>query len=304
MSVELRPPKVEDAPALAACFREFGRAYGADIESQGDLESWLANPGLDIDRDARVVLVEGDVVGYGDVSDAAQDGLAIYFDMRVRAEHSGEAEAALLEFLEDRAAELAKPGATLKIWSPERAENLRSLIAEHGFEFANYSVRMEVSLEGELPAPEWPEGIAVRSFDRDSDAGLVYEVSQEALEDEPDHVRDPFDEWKHYAFRDPFDPTLWFLAFDGGELTGISLCRPRRGDDSELGWIQVLGVRRPWRRRGLGRALLRHSLREFRARGKRRAGLGVHADNLAAVKLYERAGMKRERTSVWYRKKT
>jgi mycothiol synthase len=302
VSIELRPPRVEDAPALAACFREFGRAYGADIESQGDLENWFTNPGLDMDRDARVVVADGDVVGYGDVSDAAQDGLAIYFDLRVREEHSGEAEAALFDFLESRAAELAKPGAALKVWSPERPENLRSLIAEHGFEFTNYSFRMEKSLEGKLPAPEWPQDIELRPFDRDNDAGLVYEVNQEALEDEPDHVRDPFDEWKHYAFREPFDPELWFLAFDGGELAGISLCRPRRGDDSDLAWVQVLGVRRPWRRRGVGLALLRHSFRELRARGKRRVGLGVHADNLGAVQLYERVGMSVQRTSLWYRK--
>jgi ribosomal protein S18 acetylase RimI-like enzyme len=53
-----------------------------------------------------------------------------------------------------------------------------------------------------------------------------------------------------------------------------------------------LGVRRPWRKRGLGLALLNHAFGEFYLRGKRKAGLGVDAENLTgALKLYEKAGM-------------
>ena len=51
-------------------------------------------------------------------------------------------------------------------------------------------------------------------------------------------------------------------------------------------------MRRPWRRRGLGLALLLHSFRDFAARGATRVGLGVDAENTTgAVGLYERAGM-------------
>ena len=63
----------------------------------------------------------------------------------------------------------------------------------------------------------------------------------------------------------------------------------------------MLGVRRPWRRRGLGTALLRHSFRELRARGCERARLMVDGENLTgAVQLYERAGMRiLWRADVW-----
>jgi ribosomal protein S18 acetylase RimI-like enzyme len=57
--------------------------------------------------------------------------------------------------------------------------------------------------------------------------------------------------------------------------------------------VSVLGVRRPWRRRGLGRALLLHSFRALRERGKPRVGLGVDGSNpTGAVQLYEAAGMR------------
>jgi mycothiol synthase len=59
-----------------------------------------------------------------------------------------------------------------------------------------------------------------------------------------------------------------------------------------VGWVASLGVRRPWRRRGLGQALLLHSIGELYDRGRRHIGLGVDVDNPTdAPRLYERAGM-------------
>jgi ribosomal protein S18 acetylase RimI-like enzyme len=51
-------------------------------------------------------------------------------------------------------------------------------------------------------------------------------------------------------------------------------------------------VRRPWRKRGLGLALLRVAFREFHGRGYHKVGLGVDAENMTgALRLYEKAGM-------------
>ena len=66
------------------------------------------------------------------------------------------------------------------------------------------------------------------------------------------------------------------------------------------GWIDTLGVRRPWRRQGLAEALLYHSFAELRRRGRTRVELGVDASSLTgATRLYEKAGMRaiREFTS-------
>ena len=72
MTVELRPPRREDAAAIAVAFERFGRTYGADAESAADLETWFGNPGLDMESDARVASAGGRIVGYGDASDAAR----------------------------------------------------------------------------------------------------------------------------------------------------------------------------------------------------------------------------------------
>jgi ribosomal protein S18 acetylase RimI-like enzyme len=89
-----------------------------------------------------------------------------------------------------------------------------------------------------------------------------------------------------------FDPTLWFIVEADGEVAGVSLCKPHDAEEG-VGWIRVLGVRRPWRRRGVGRALLLHSFHEFRRRGFHAVGLGVDAESLTgANRLYEQAGMR------------
>ena len=88
------------------------------------------------------------------------------------------------------------------------------------------------------------------------------------------------------------DLSLWFVAEDDGEVAGIALCKPFDGEEG-LGWVRVLGVRRSWRRQGLGRALLLHLFGEFHRRGFHGVGLGVDAESLTgAHRLYESAGMR------------
>ena len=84
------------------------------------------------------------------------------------------------------------------------------------------------------------------------------------------------------------DATLWWLAWDGEELAGYVI--PVRGEQgAEIG---DLAVRKPWRGRGIGRALLLAALRTLAARGETIARLYVDAKNVTnAVRVYEAAGM-------------
>ena len=51
-------------------------------------------------------------------------------------------------------------------------------------------------------------------------------------------------------------------------------------------------MRRPWRRRGLGGALLTHAFAALAARGQPRVELGVDAEGeTQPLRAYERAGM-------------
>ena len=71
----------------------------------------------------------------------------------------------------------------------------------------------------------------------------------------------------------------------------------------KMGWVGTLGVRRPWRKQGLGLALLHESFAAFHRLGPTRVGLGVDASSLTgATRLYERAGMSPIRQFDMYQK--
>ena len=122
----------------------------------------------------------------------------------------------------------------------------------------------------------------------------MHECVQESFADHWDFHPEPIERFRRWTTdRDDFDPTLCMLAEDGEELAGVSLNAWHWSGDPAFGWIGTLGVRRPWRRRGLALALLRHSFAHFERRGANRVGLGVDAENTTgAVRLYERAGMR------------
>jgi mycothiol synthase len=178
---------------------------------------------------------------------------------------------------------------------------LRKQIESRDFAFQRFSFRMYAPLDGNVPAPRWPDGIETRSF-RPGEEQAVYDVHEETFSEHPDHTRITFEDWRHWACAEPFDPELWTVALAEDELQGIVLCRPEWGGDPEVGWISVIGVRRPWRGRGLGLALLQHTFRQLRDRGKKRVGLGVDAENANGVRLYERAGMHVEQRRLLYEK--
>ena len=113
-----------------------------------------------------------------------------------------------------------------------------------------------------------PEGIGIRPFDPESDVERVYEALREAFDD---HWGGPFhslERWRHRSIEGEganFDPALWFVAEQDGEVVGAICCTaitPRAEDTGEVGY---LAVRRPWRRRGVALALLLRAFAELRA---------------------------------------
>jgi ribosomal protein S18 acetylase RimI-like enzyme len=148
---------------------------------------------------------------------------------------------------------------------------------------------MAIEMNEAPPLPQWPEGLLVRTLLPGQDERAVFEAEEEAFKDHWGHIPRKFEEWEHWMVkRENFDAGLWFLAYDGDELAGISLCH----NENDAGWVDILAVRRPWRHRGLGMALLLHSFGACYKRGTRTVFLGVDSQNLTgATRLYMRAGM-------------
>jgi ribosomal protein S18 acetylase RimI-like enzyme len=184
-----------------------------------------------------------------------------------------------------------------RVGTYRQADRAKELFLNLGYQHIRSSYQMRINMDTPPAEPQWAPGITLRTYNPETDLEAVYRAVDESFRDHFGHVDAPYEEglkrFQHFMTGyDGFDPTLWFLAMDGNEIAGISLCRDRAFDNPEVGWVSTLGVRRPWRKRGIGLALLRHSFCELYRRGKRMAGLGVDAQNLTgALRLYENAGM-------------
>jgi len=299
----LRPPRPEEASAITALLNAHSQAlHGTDDVDENEIRSWFEIPSLDPERDMRLaVAADGTLLGYADVSDGGESKVRYWLDVRLRPGADAGVPHALLDATEARARETAAPDARTVFFASSKDGVMAPIVAERGYDLVRHDFNMEIGLgEEPPPQPEWPDGIELEPYAGD-DPRRVYEADMESFADHWEFEREPYEDWAHGRFREPHDPSLWFLAVDRGALAGICLCRPHRTGDPELGWVSVLGVLPPWRRRGLGLALLRHAFREFHGRGLRRVGLGVDAENTTgAVRLYERAGMRPVRRNDIY----
>jgi mycothiol synthase len=176
----------------------------------------------------------------------------------------------------------------------------RTLHENEGFKAIRFHWSMRIKLDSPPPAPKFPPGVEIRPFVETEHLYPVYEALEEAFADHWGHIKLSFEEWKKMRMSpERYQPDLWFVAWQGNEIAGVSICRKREN----MGWVWSLGVRPTWRKQGLGMALLLHSFGEFHRRGEKVAGLGVDASNpTGATRLYERAGMSIETEYVCYEK--
>jgi mycothiol synthase len=308
----VRAPSADDVDGVTDLFNACSMAeLGVHVATPTDTRNAWQMPGFDRERDAWIVETpERDIAGYIDVW-SPEPHVNIYADGCVHPAHRGRGIGrSLLRLAEARGREIIeKAPADMRILLICRVnsanESVKTLLQSEGYALRRHFWQMAIQLDQEPPRPTWPDGITVRTMVPGQDERAVYEADEEAFQDHFDHMRIPFEAWMMWETGEPdaHDPSLWFLAMDGDEIAGVALCRPRTTEDPEEGWVMTLGVRRPWRRRGLGEALLRHSFRTLYERGLRKVGLGVDAASLTgATRLYARVGMHVVRQTDQYAK--
>lgn len=289
----VRPARIDEVDRAARLLNEHSRRlHGVDDQTASELLQYWESPDVDFERDVLVAEgADGSLLGYADIG---VQGEQVWFDVRGL---EAEALEALLGAIEARAAE-KQPGAGLFAFISEPDQVARALYEQAGYRVIRHGYRMEISLDGGAPEPQWPDGFAARTM-RTGEEERVYEAYLTSFADTWMFVPEPFDVWSHWFIKDPaFDPSLWFLAEAGEELAGIALARESENEPG-LGWVRVLGVVPKFRQRGLGQALLRQTFGECASRGLERVGLGVDAENpTGAVRVYERAGMHVARTNL------
>jgi mycothiol synthase len=281
----LSPAGAADAAAVTEVVAALESSlYGPSTFCQSDLEDEWSE--LDFERDVRVVRDGDRIVGYGVVRER---GELWRVEGYVHPEALGRGIGRLIATeLEQNAAR----GGARRIQNGvlEADAGARRLLESLGYTAVRVFREMRIELEAPPPAPEWPHGLRVVPFDPKRDAREFHAAHQEAFADAWDYTPRDFDSWSKVNLGgERFDPTLWCVVRAKDEIAAGTICT---GDTYGGGFVHVLFTRRPWRKRGVGAALLRDAFGRFWERGEHSVGLGVDAASATgAFRLYERARM-------------
>jgi ribosomal protein S18 acetylase RimI-like enzyme len=268
-------------------------------------------------RDLIFAEVDGTVAGYGRVTwEQEGDGTRLYdVSGAVRPEWRRRGiGGAMLRWQERRLREIAaghpEDGPRyFQGWASETQVAKAALLTGTGYAPAAYFAEMlRPGLEN-IPDAPLPEGIEMRPV-LPEHYRLIWEADKEACADHwgvtaEEFSDEAYERWLHHPVI--FQPALWRIAWDGEEVVGQvkSFIDPDENEEygRRRGYTEFISVRRPWRRRGIARALLCLSLHAIKERGMEEANLGVHTDNPnGAFRLYESVGFRTVKMHMVYRK--
>lgn len=291
----VRRATLDDAAAASAIVRaeEIALRGESDFGQADMVDFWRA---ANLGDASWVIEREQDLVGFAACIEREAESMCW---ITVHPDLSGRG---LSSWLITRAEERAVAASSSSLRLGALADNAAAqrLFADRGYREARHYFTMRIDLDGELARPVWPEGIRVATF-RPEDARAVHAALNEAFAQEWGWHSLPFEEWREHRLEAPHtDVSLWFIAWEGDEIAGVARCEDNRDGG---GWVGAIGVRAPWRGRGIGRALLLHAFAEFRRRGDPHVGLGVDAENpTGATRLYESVGMRVMKEDVIFEK--
>ncbi|MBT3241420.1 MAG: GNAT family N-acetyltransferase [Chloroflexi bacterium] len=302
-----RPAKLTDVLELTTLFNLISeKVEGVKDFTPHELENDLKSPGFDIAENTIIICdQDGKIVAYQDMFALSSIPVRPIVWGRVHPDHMNRGfGTALFRWGMERAKSVLDKvpkdvRVAVRTWNVSTWNAGKEMLENLGLEIKRHYFEMEIEMNSQLPNPVWPDGIKIFSFQYPKEAKDLYRAFEESFKDHYGFVAEEFDEgfkqFEHMRINEEgFDPDLWFLAKDSNEIAGFSLCRKWSHESREDGHVSVLGVRPKWRKKGLGLALLQHSFTEYWKRGQQRVTLGVDGNSITgAVKLYERAGMKK-----------
>ena len=313
--------ELEWQPATASALGAWADALEAseavdrsgEVIRREDLEEQLALSYVDAARDTRLGWIGEQVVAYGIVwSIPSKRQRRVMLGGGIVPECRGEGIGTeLIGWLIERGLEVAaagEPGTPgwLELFASEHDVDRESLFAALGFTPLRYYFQMRRPLAPDLPSPDGAAGFTLVPYDFGLD-DAVRRAHNEAFRDHFASTEFDAETWQFLVTDRHFRADASFVVLDGDEVVGYALNSIYPDEWEALGysegWTHQLGVRRPWRGRGIAKALLGATAGAFAREGLGYATLDVDAENpTGALALYEGSGYTRARTRVaWSR---
>ncbi|EFH81144.1 GCN5-related N-acetyltransferase [Ktedonobacter racemifer DSM 44963] len=293
-----------DFPAIKAVRKQI-QAVDGDI--------WLPGPDTDSDpvcnplQDCLFVEVDGQVIGYTWLVWWTENFLELFLSLgwlvpEWRRKGIGRT---LLRWQERRIRQIAEMHPTTKPCvfggnADETQPGNRALLLSEGYTVAFTMVWMTCQLPTEpIHLAPLPDGLEIRPVERDQ-LPAIYAANEEAFsESDGGHEIESYETWLRDLGWPNLDTSLWVVAWDGDQIAGLVLSTSDE-EGAHTPWVATL---RPWRRRGLGKALMTRMLQRCQEHGITQADIGTRAENPGkSVHLYESVGYQVVQRMPRYRK--
>ena len=298
----LRPPTMADAEHVSELMNLRAETLGSPTRSETEaIVSWWETSCVDLAADMVMAGNPGERLdGFAAVERTVEPYVAIFGGAIVHPDlfDCGVLWDRLHEWIVARARDflpLAPSGAQVSLFTEaiEQDVSKKAAVARAGFSLARIFYRMRMDLGRELSVATIPAGIEVRKM-RPDELPRVAEVHVDVFRDHWGHGDKSPEEFANEWIEETAGQSSGFshVAVTDGKIVGYALCEDRYRGDTAIGHISTLGVRRPYRGRGIATALLSNVLSTFQEAKCTAARLGVDGDSpTGATRLYEKAGM-------------
>jgi GNAT superfamily N-acetyltransferase len=307
-----------DYPAMLAVIDGSKEADG--IERTDSVEDIARNyehlTNCDPFQDMLFAEVDGQVISYSRVTwNQTSDGERIqtHFNFMLPEWRGQGIRRAMLHYNERRLREIAAghpPDGRrwFEAWAADTEEDWESLLIREGYEAVRHAFEMVRPHLNGIPALPLPEELEVRPA-KPKHYRPIWEAAKEAFRDSWQYSEDWFSDEAYESWQQhpTFQPELWQIAWDGDQVAGMVRSYIHQEENEEYGrkrgYTEDICVRRPWRRRGLARALIARSFGILKEQGMEEAALGVDTQNQnGALQLYESMGFRPVKRHSVYRK--
>jgi mycothiol synthase len=310
-----RRPRGDDADyeTIAEMIGTASRADGVPWSPSGRMvrDEWEEGDADEFDaaRDAIVATIAGRVIAVAGVYRVMRNGRAVYqlwghVDPEWRRRGLGTTLLrANLRNADERSIKHGdeRPGdrPVVRSYVGEHETGAAGILTTAGLVPIRWSFLMRRPTLDDIPTARLPDGLEFRPVKPEHHRAIIV-ADHEAFQDH----WEPRD-FTESSFRATFERAelttdLWVVAWDGAEVAGSVQTWIWPDENERLGvrrgWLESISVRRPWRRRGVARAMTAEALRRLRDAGMDEAMLGVDAANpTGALELYLGLGFEVDR---------